>query len=277
MNVIFSIYVDIDENDFAGNPKAQIKDKIAKYNFKQYHLQLIDRQVDYAKSIGAEYKHFTADDNYKSFLNQYRQKYPMLSHYDIVNFYKHKVMRDLADSYDAVCYFDLDIVPNTQLSIFELFDIQTMFGVPDSNRDATWGKMVTTKYNHDIRNPATKYWNAHAMLTNDDLDGDQNVYNTGIMVASSNVIKQLNYFGSFDDDILLMTSVKHELHTLYPLAIQQVFNYDNETLFSYKVIKNDVKTLLLGNDWHCVLKDGTEAPPAKMYHVIDKDFSRFFK
>jgi hypothetical protein len=277
MNVIFSLYVDINESDLSKDPKTNIKDKVAKYQFQSKYEMLVQGQLHYARSIGAEYVHFTADSEWDLFLTLYSTKYPYLSHYDIINFYKHYLMLKLADSYKNICYFDLDIIPNTTENIFTAFDIQTSFAVPDSNTDALWGKFNIKKYDHDHRNPATKYWNAHAMLSNDDLDGDQNVYNTGIMIASSDVIKQLDYFGSFDEDMQLMTSLKHDPDSLYPKPIQSVFNYDNETLFSYKVIKNNVKTTLLDNDWHCALKDGMEAPPAKMYHVIDKYFERFFK
>ena len=74
-----------------------------------------------------------------------------------------------------------------------------------------------------------------------------------------------------------MTFLKNDPDSIYPKAVQRVFNYDNETLFSYKVIKNNLPITIIDDDWHCVLKDGMDIDSAKMYHVIDKKFARFFK
>ena len=275
MNVIFSLYVDLPE-DINVSPAIIVKDRIAKYQFNNSREQLVDRQRQYAKQIGADYIHLFNNEESLSVIRRIKDKYPYLSHYDVVNFFKHHMMFELAKQYGHVCYFDLDIVPNTSDSIFEAFPLET-FNVPVSNADALWGKLNTNNYRHSIRDPATKYWNAHAMLLHDVLPPNQNVYNTGIMLATSNLINKLDYFGTFDNDLQLMTSLKNDPDSLYPKDIQQVFNYDNETLFSYKVVKNDVPVTALGNDWHWVLKDGSNITPAKIYHVIDKQFKRFFK
>jgi hypothetical protein len=182
-------------------------------------------------------------------------------------------MRLLADSYDQVCYFDLDIIPNTTENVFEAFDLDNYFAVPDSNKEAEWGKVVHPKlYNTCIRNPATKYWNAHAMLADQGYNPDQPVYNTGIMVASSSTIKKLDYFGDFEKILELMTFLKNDPDSMYPNNIQRVFNYDNETIFSYKLIVNDVQSTLMGNQWHHAIDRHVLDPNAKLYHVINKKF-----
>lgn len=275
MKVIFSLYVDLPE-DPSADPVTFTKDKITKYQFERTRQQLVDRQRQYAEHIGATYIHLFNDQQCLSNIRWINDNHSYLSPFDCVNFLKHNMMFELSKQYDQVCYFDLDIVPNTTDDIFAAFPSET-FNVPESNADALWGKLNTAKYKHDIRNPATKYWNAHAMLSYDNLPPDQNVYNTGIMLATAELISKLDYLGTFNDDLQLMTLLKNDPDSIYPQAIQQVFNYDNETLFSYKVIKNDVPITTLGNNWHCVLKDGMEAPAAKIYHVIDKSFNRFFK
>ena len=184
---------------------------------------------------------------------------------------------ELSKEYDNICYLDLDVIPNTSDNIFTCFDTNA-FAVPDSNQEAHWGKTVESKYyNTCIRNPATKYWNAHAMLNEIGLDPDQNVYNTGIMIASKDTIRKLDYFGDFDKTLELMTHVKTDPSSMYPKNIQRVFNYDNETVFSYKLMSNDVKVQLLDKKWHFPIRDGLYEPGSKFYHVIDKDFTRFFR
>lgn len=74
-----------------------------------------------------------------------------------------------------------------------------------------------------------------------------------------------------------MTLVKHDTDSMYPKNIQRVFNYDNETVFSYMLIVNNVPVTLINKDWHHVIRTGEYDENAKVYHVIDKAFSRFFK
>jgi len=284
-NVIFTIFVDIPDskidNPAAWSADGQLltsqKSLIAKYNFQKYKDRLIEAQDQYAKLIEADYIVFGDDQLYKDFQLFFVENYPQISEYDIINFYKHHVMFELAKQYDNVCYFDLDIVPNTTKDIFKSFNLNT-FIVPDSNEEAIWGKTVNPKYyNTCIRNPATKYWNAHAMLSETGIDPDQNVYNTGIMVASKEVINTFNYFGDFKQTLDLMTQVKHDQYSMYPKNIRRVFNYDNETVFSYKLASQNIPVTLLDKIWHFPCVDGKYQQGAKFYHVIDKMFSRFFK
>lgn len=284
-NIIFTIFVDIPEDkidnpgSYSADGKLQQTNKslIAKHNFLKYKDHLVQAQKEYANLVGCEYRVFVADTAYYQFANVFATHYPQISEYDIVNFYKHHLMVELSKSYNKICYFDLDIIPNTTENIFEFFNFDT-FIVPDSNDEAFWGKTVDQKYyNTCIRNPATKYWNAHAMLNEVGLDPDRNVYNTGIMIASNDTIKALDYFGDFDKTLNLMTHVKTDSYSMYPKNIQRVFNYDNETVFSYKLALNNVDVTLLDKQWHFPIKDGHFETNAKFYHVIDKDFARFFK
>lgn len=284
-NVIFTIFVDIPDSKI-DNPAAwsadgelltSQKSLIAKHNFLKYKDRLIAAQTDYATAIGVDYLVLENDNLYKDFQAFFVENYPQISEYDIINFYKHHAMFELAKIYDNVCYFDLDIIPNTTKDIFKSFDLSA-FVVPDSNEEAIWGKKVNPKYyNTCIRNPATKYWNAHAMLSEIGLDPDQNVYNTGIMVASKEVINNLNYFGNFKQTLDLMTQVKHDLGSMYPKNIQRVFNYDNETVFSYKLASQNIPVTILDKTWHFPCADGKYEQGAEFYHVIDKVFARFFK
>jgi hypothetical protein len=56
-----------------------------------------------------------------------------------------------------------------------------------------------------------------------------------------------------------------------------VFNYDNETIFSYKLISNQVQSTLFGDMWHHAVDKVPHDPAAKMYHVINKKFQIFFE
>lgn len=284
--IIFTIYIDIpkeqldnpghytDQGDFVSTDKSEVTKNL----LAEYKDRLIAAQSEYAANIGVDYKVFERDEQYESFVNWFKINAPQISQYDVICFYKHHIMYLLSAEYKEVCYFDLDILPNTTDNIFEAFDLSNWFVVPDSNKEAARGKNISPKqYTMCIRNPATKYWNAHAMLAEDGYEPEQHVYNTGIMLASSSIIQKLNYFGYFHKTLSLMTFLKNDPNSMYPKNIQRVFNYDNETIFSYKLVANEVEPHLMGDKWHSCVDKGDIDPAAKLYHIINKKFWLFFK
>lgn len=286
--VVYSIFVNIPENklDNPGWFENGVQVKTAKSFETKLALlnnynKIVDRHKKYAKSIGADYYLYEGDKEYTDFVATFEKNYPKVSHYDIVNFYKHWTMLNVAAVYDAVCYLDFDVIPNTTDNIFEAHDIQNKFGCAHSNALADWGKRVAPKdYNTCIRNPATKYWNAYAMLLEEGYKPDNNVFNTGIMISSSEVIKKLGYFQNFRENLNLMTRLKTEEDSMYPYNIQRVFGYDNETLFSYLVHSKEIPIEYLNGAWHYIVDEKKKDvkmcdPAAKMYHCINKKMEWF--
>jgi hypothetical protein len=287
-SVIFSIYIQIPEEDLDNpgwyNEEGKLQDtdksKQTKDYFAKYYDKLKQRQVDYARTLNVDYILHEYDNDYIKYVSYFKKNYPQISVYDIINFYKQELMKRYAHKYDEVCYLDFDVIPNTDESIFNVVK-HDEFGCADSNREAEWGKTVETKwYNTCIRNPSSKYWNCHAMLNEIGLDPDTDVFNTGIMVAASKMIKRLDYFGEFEEVLDLMSKVKYDKSSMYPHNIQRIFNYDNETVFAFKRVVNNIKIKYLGNDWHHKVQDEkwyVFNENAKMYHVINKRFGKFLK
>jgi GTPase SAR1 family protein len=259
--VVFSIFIDIPE-DRLDNPgwydqgKQVITDKskVTKLALLNNAELVTERQKQYANDIGADYILFQYDSTYKKFFNDIKNRFTEISEYDIVNFYKHRVMRDLADQYEYVCYLDFDVVPNTTDCIFQSHNVDKMMAVAESNRLAFRGQnMHPDLYNLCIRNPATKYWNTHALLMEEGYDPENDVFNTGIMAASSEVIKQLDYFKDFDNIINLMS----------------------ESVFSYCVKSREIQIEYLAKEWHWLVDELVSDPShidpnAKLYHFINK-------
>ena len=287
-SVIFSIYIKIPEEDLDNpgwyNEEGKLQDtdksKQTKNYFAKYYDKLKQRQVDYARTLNVDYILHEYDNDYIKYVSYFKKNYPQISVYDIINFYKQELMKRYAHKYDEVCYLDFDVIPNTDESIFNVVK-HDEFGCADSNREAEWGKTVETKwYNTCIRNPSSKYWNCHAMLNEIGLDPDTDVFNTGIMVAASKMIKRLDYFGEFEEVLDLMSKVKYDKSSMYPHNIQRIFNYDNETVFAFKRVVNNIKIKYLDNDWHHKVQDEkwyVFNENAKMYHVINKRFGKFLK
>jgi len=287
-SVIFSIYIQIPEEDLDNpgwyNEEGKLQDtdksKQTKDYFAKYYDKLKQRHIDYARTLGVDYILHEYDNDYTKYVSYFKKNYPQISVYDIINFYKQELMKRYAYKYDEVCYLDFDVIPNTDESIFDVVK-HDEFGCAETNREAEWGKNVETKYyNTCIRNPSSKYWNCHAMLNEIGLDPDTDVFNTGIMVAASKMIKRLDYFGEFEEVLDLMSKVKYDKSSMYPHNIQRIFNYDNETVFAFKRIINNIKIKYLGNDWHHKVQDEkwyVFNENAKMYHVINKRFGKFLK
>ena len=281
--LLFSIFIDIPDDRLDNPGWWENGEQVVTDKSKNTKLALLNnakgitaRHLEYATTIDADYILFEYDDNYKAFFDTIVNKYPEISEYDIVNFYKHRVMRDVADKYDLVCYIDFDVIPDTTEDIFDSHSLDTSFAVAHTNRAAVRGKVMDASgYSFCIRNPASKYWNTHALLIEDGYDPDNDVFNTGIMVASSEVIKQLDYFKDFEYIINRMTEVKHEEFSLYHPNIQRVFNYDNETVFSYLINTRNVKVQYMSELWHFVVDETVRTvdmlnPKAHMYHFINK-------
>ena len=94
-------------------------------------------------------------------------------------------------------------------------------------------------------------------------------FNTGIIGASKESLKDLDYFGEFDKTLELMTDLIND--DFWPEDIRNLFGYDNETVFAYKV-----KTYqqLLGTGWHYFMDRWSYIPKdTKFVHCINKDFN----
>ncbi len=283
MNVIYSIYIDIDEKNL-DNPGwwengVQIKTNKSletKLAFLRNYEKLNQVKKDYAESIGADYILFENDNQYKDYFKSFKKNYPQISEYDVVNFYKQWLMLKMAEKYDNVCYLDFDVIPNTKEDIFKAHKIDTHFACAENNSLAVWGKIIdSNRYNTCIRNPASKYWNCHAMLFQEGYEPETDVFNTAIMVSSSKIINQLNYFGNFDETLKLMSFVKNDKNSIYPHNIKRVFGYDNETVFAYKRVVNEIEIDYITDDWHWRVDTDIWKEDAKMFHVMNKKFGLF--
>lgn len=283
--IIFSIFIDIPEEKL-DNPGwwengVQVKtDKSSKTKNQllKWSARIIEEHKKYAKQINCDYVLHKYDYQYEYFCDMFLKEYPQISEYDIINFYKHWLMKEYSKKYDLICYLDFDVIPNTKEDIFDAHTPLTHFCCASSNEEALHGKLINSKdYNHCIRNPASKYWNTHAMLSNEGYHPDTDVFNTGIMIASKETISKLDYFGDFKEVLEYMSELKYDENSMYPKNIQRIFNYDNETVFAYKRVVNEVPIQYITPTWHSKILNNWVDKNGKMYHVINKKFELILK
>ena len=274
--IIYSIYVDIPSPEHYGKSKNR-NDTVKKATitvdaFKKHYNRLVESKKDYADSIGVPFKMYEYDDQYKTFAKNFLKDFPELTGYEVINFYKIHILCELAKDYDEILYLDFDAVPLTADNFFEAWDLSKGICVLDNN-DAV---VKSIKVNHSIRSPSAKYYNCQAMLIDGGYHPANDVINTGIIGANAEHIKQLDYFGGFDHIIELMTALRSDAYAetgLYPQNILNMFRYDNETIFSYKLRVNEVPVQWLDDVWHYFFDKQRFIPAeTKIVHAICKDF-----
>lgn len=291
MRVIFSIYIDFNNDDFEEDHDYQ-KNIKNKNEFKNNYNFLKDKQEKYARKLDIPYILYEDDEKWKAYRKHFEDTYSFISKYNIINFYKIQIMYDLSKIYDEVLYMDFDVVPLTRDNIFEEIDISNGIACkvnhernPESyltflnpiiikEREK---RFLENNKTFSQRDPKAKYWNCRAMLIEEGHSGENDVYNTGIVLANKNNLKKLNYFKNFDDTLKFMHKIKNE-EGFWPRFIQNCFGYDNETLFSFKMKVNNVNLIKLNDVWHFPYRGLINHIPkkTKLVHVINKNF-KFIK
>lgn len=253
---IFSLYIKIEDEQLDHPPtNCELepignKSKRTQIQFEKYYNDLvIDKQL-YAKNINADFILFENDDIY----NEFRKKFPSLSEFDVVNLYKIYCLDQLTKQYDLVCYLDFDVFcRRKRVDIFENVPCEYAVCcefVLKGDRSLPYEENFD-HFKVDFRSPQAKYWNAHALLSNEDVDSNPAVFNTGIIAASNYVMEKLDYFGDIQLVIEKMKQLKEDEDSMYPEKVRKSFGFDNESIFAYKVKKNKMLTYnLVDPEWH---------------------------
>ena len=298
--VIFSLYIDIpkDELDlFDSNiiKKGEVPtNHRTKDQFKIHYGDLIATKEIYANKIGADFKMFEYDADWIVYSEKLKEKYPYLTAYNIVNFYKIHLLYELSKNYDEILYLDFDVVPMKYDNFFEHWDLTKGIAVLNNNSKVNTIEEVTNT-SQTIRSPSSKYYNAQAMLFELGLSTKNDVINTGIIGINKDHLQKLNYFGKFEEDLTLMkhlaiqsdtevVEVKGRLEirevnekyltNIFPEKVRQYFGWDNETLFSVKLKVNKVPVQWLDDKWHYFLYNQGFIPKETILcHTINKDFN----
>ena len=265
--VIYSLYIDVPENEFVDNIKTNLN---TKKQFKDNYIKLLANKQWYANQLNVDFKIFEYED-YKEYHNYFKNKYPFITTYNIINFYKLHLLYELSKSYDEILYLDFDVVCLTNDNFFETWNLSKGICVFDNSNIVKTIEAVTER-SQTIRSPTSKYYNTQAMLIEKDLNPQNKVVNTGIIGANKEHINQLKYFENFDDNLNIMTQLKSN-YDIFPKKIVDFFGYDNETLFSVKLNEHKVPVQWLDNQWHYFFDtQGFIPKDIKFVHTINKKF-----
>jgi hypothetical protein len=265
--VIYSLYIEVPDDEFVDNIETNLN---TKKQFKQNYIKLLANKQWYADQINVNFKMFEYND-YKEYHNYFKKKYPFITTYNIINFYKIHLLYELSKSFDEILYLDFDVVCLTKDNFFETWNLNNGICVYN-NSSLVKSIEAITERSQTIRSPTSKYYNAQAILIEKGLTPKNNVVNTGIIGANKNHINQLKYFDEFDKDINLMTQLKSN-YDVFPKKIVDFFGYDNETLFSVKLKEHNVPVQWLDSVWHYFFWDQGFIPnETKFVHAVNKKF-----
>lgn len=265
---ILSLYIDIPKENLVSHHESKQK-------FNDNYDWLVDRQKEYADKIGVDYNHFTYEDGYKEYREWFRKEYPEVSEYNIVNFFKIKLLYDMAETYDEILYLDIDVIPSTDDNFFDVFDLSKghaiLTGSARTQLDLDRPLQKIIRHNFTVRSPLAKYWNAKIMLQTEGHGDKVEVFNTGIIGITSQQLKDINYFSDFKGTLDYMKELINDEDI--PEKFRRLFGYDNETIWAYKVLSNDVTYQELGDYWHHFMDSISFIPgEAKLIHCVNKDF-----
>jgi len=265
--IIYSLYIDVPEDEFVDNIETNLN---TKKQLKENYVKLLANKQWYSNKINTEFRMFEYKD-YKDYHNYFKKKYPFITTYNIINFYKLHLLYELSKSYNEILYLDFDVVCLSDENFFETWNLNKGICVYNNSSLVKTIEAVTER-SQTIRSPTSKYYNAQAMLIEKGLNPKNKVINTGIIGANREHINQLKYFDNFDDDLNIMTQLKSNFD-MFPKKIVDFFGYDNETLFSVKLNEHKVPVQWLDNQWHYFFDtQGFIPKETKFVHTINKKF-----
>ena len=275
--VIYSIYVNVPAKEHYGKSKfindTAKRASITVNAFKKHYTKLIKSKRQYADAIGVPFIMYEYNNHYQKYEKFFLDNYPEITGYEIVNFYKIHLLYELAKKYDEILYLDFDAIPVTKDSFFDIWDIQNYIAVYNNNTMINKMMLRLDEIKHGIRSPSAKYYNAQALLIAKGCDPNNDVINTGIIGASKKQILKLDFFGDFKGTLDLMTKLRYDKTGLYPQNIVDMFRYDNETIFAYKIKMNNVNIQWLDRRWHYFFDTQHFIPKeTKIVHAVCKQF-----
>jgi hypothetical protein len=256
--IIFSVWNDVTEEH------QSVPDK-KKQAFAQYKDKLISTQKEYATKCSADYNIFT----------------PTSGNYDDIQFFKLEMFEKLTDEYDEVVYFDLDVIPTTKTNIFERHAGNPAVGAHFIENNPMWGYRVNEKwwvneFKLDRMNRIVKTCAKNAMLTLEDISGDNHIANTGVLIGNKNSIQDFRLSERLVYADKIFEEAKED--NIYPEEIGKHFAKNNEVYFSFIKERFDVPINRIGLGWHYIVDETypVQIIGAHITHVVNKKFENYF-
>lgn len=253
--IIFSIYGDNVDN--VGESVTDYKSN----NFRAYKDKLVKCKQVYADKCKADF--VLIDTTLNNFVD--------------IQFEKIRLLEEFAGSYDEVLYLDFDVIPNySARSIFDSVDTSKLCMHPIKRPlNGFHLRGVLQADALDSQSVYVKLCSKKSMLLLEGINGNDFLYNTGVVLGNSEVIKQVNFIEQLDNMHELLEEACED--NLYPPEISRHFVPNNEVYISYLIEKNNIPHHNLSMNWNFILDDVEEYAPAsaELIHAVNKNFDMF--
>jgi len=256
--IIYSVWSDLTEEHISVNDYK-------KQSWKKYKNKLIELQKQYAFDCNADYEVFISP----------------VTDYANLQFYKIFKFEELTNYYDKVVYFDLDVIPITDQNIFETFDLnkisiysyvidmEYMGSKPHKEYliKCTKENLLVNSMNRYSKMAAKK-----AMLLLHDINGNDEICNTGVFGGNKKAAETLNFSENMKMMEKTLIEAKHD--TLYPDVYSKNWIRNNEIYFSFLLEKFNIDFNNIGIQWNYILDHivSNFTPGAHLIHQVNKDF-----
>ena len=258
--IIYSVWSDLTE------PHSSVTiDK--KLSFAKYKNNLISKQFKYANECGADYEVFKSTS----------------TDYVNVQFFKIFKFEELAYKYDKVVYFDLDVIPVTQKNIFNEFNFDKICVYDykiDLDNSLYRKNILASLKNNKLINPMNRHSKVSAkkaMLLLDNINGNDNICNTGVLCGNKKASQSLKFSKNIKMLDKKMQQAKND--SLYPKEYTEPWLRNNEVYLSFLLEKYNIKYNNIGIQWNYILDENVKelSSGVHLVHQVNKNFSQHFK
>ncbi len=258
--IIYSVWSDLTESH-----ESVTTDK--RLSFATYKNNLINAQKKYAKRCGADYEVFKSNN----------------TDYVSLQFFKIYKFEQLTYKYDKVVYFDLDIIPITQRNIFNEFNFDKIcvYDYKIDLDDSLYKKNILESLRtNKLINPMNRHSKVsakRAMLLLDNINGNDNICNTGVLCGNKLASDSVKFSKNIKMLDVKMQQAKND--SVYPNEYTQPWLRNNEIYLSYLLEKYNIEYNNIGIQWNYILDDNVKqlTSGAHLIHQVNKNFSQHFK
>ena len=256
---------------------------------KRIIFSIFNGNVDQNNISTSDYK-LSQFNKYKPQLKACKEEYALkcksdfflheidITDYDSLQFEKIIQFEKYANDYDEVLYLDFDVVPMSKArNIFECVDTSKIAMHP-LRRDLKHNKLRNALNDGwiDGQKVFTKTCAKKAMLLLEGINGNDLLYNTGVTLGNSEIIKKLQFAKQIEYMNNLLDDSKED--TLFPKEISNNFFYNNEVYMSYLVERDNIPHVDLTENWNFIIDDVQSHPTSagELLHYIKKEFETVF-
>tara|TARA_R100000388_G_scaffold94756_1_gene83159 strand:- start:774 stop:1694 length:921 start_codon:yes stop_codon:yes gene_type:complete len=274
-NLIFSLLIKFDiEND---NGPCDPMCSSLYFKFKDIFLQ---DKIDYANKCEADFILVENNDYFDNvWLPEMKEKFPYVSVFDIIQYYKIRLMGLFAEKYDNVLFMDFDVVYGTKTppNIFKTFDFSKGIVIRRKTYDKFADHQYTVAPNSRKAHISNFLCNVNGIIYNYDGESYNNFiynYNTGLVGITKQYYESLNFFDHLEKNIPKLHIIEFENN--YDLT-KNTIRYSNEAMFTYCVLKEGLFTQNLGLEWNCdinpmIIKEHKTIKDWYFLHLSDKQY-----